>query len=717
LRHRPLRVCIVTTSPGDRSFAAGVDLAALGLAEALSKAGHAVTLVPLSIDNGSGQDGLAEWRTGLDSHGVHVAPLPERAPVPIDAYAHPALAYRVFLWLREHSFDVVHFPDRGGYGYYSMLAKRQGLAFAKTLFCVRSDGPTLWAQSFGFAPSGSIEDLTADFMERQSLALADAVVGSSNYILSWLDAQGWRLPHDAFVCGPVLPHQLRRQAPRGGVPVREIVFVAHLERQGDLNLFLNAIDLLARHSYPDLQVTFLSTAPLKEKRESVTYVARRIERWKGPSRVIADFTWSEAVAYLNTRPCVTVVGLSMCGVPCRVLSLIAAGAPTLVPAVYGMPEHLPDDARSRNCFDPWPAALAKRLEDTLEDGARSLRPAAVAEATEDAWLRWHEVLGQAIDDGSVTPPPVTTAPLVSVCMTHHNRPRYLAQALKSVREQDYPRIEVVLVDDGSTQPEAVRYLDELEGEFASRRWRIVRQDNRFPGAARNTAVKHSTGEYLLFMDDDNYAKPNEIATFVAVAQRTEADILTCFSDTFAGDDPPDPTRLPLNRAPALGPAVAFGVFHCGFGNTNGLVKREAFNRIGGFAEDYGLVAEDHEFLARAVLSGLKLETIPEALWWYRTHGESILNITDRAENQIRVLRPYLKVVRPELQALLLYTLGQFLSRETPRLGAAQWLYTWRGMRRGLRAPDRAILFRRFARIVRMRGLRAALRAVARFAAR
>ena len=53
-------------------------------------------------------------------------------------------------------------------------------------------------------------------------------------------------------------------------------------------------------------------------------------------------------------------------------------------------------------------------------------------------------------------------PLVSVCVPHHNRPRLLAQALESLRQQDYPNLEVVLVDDASTDPAALTYLDESE---------------------------------------------------------------------------------------------------------------------------------------------------------------------------------------------------------------------------------------------------------------
>src|SRR5581483_10923551 len=97
--------------------------------------------------------------------------------------------------------------------------------------------------------------------------------------------------------------------------------------------------------------------------------------------------------------------------------------------------------------------------------------------------------------------------------------------LESLKAQDYSNFEVIVVDDGSTLPAAVAYLEELEPEFATRGWRILRQENRYPGAARNNAARHARGEYLLFMDDDNFAKPHEISRFVQVARRTGADLL------------------------------------------------------------------------------------------------------------------------------------------------------------------------------------------------
>ena len=90
-------------------------------------------------------------------------------------------------------------------------------------------------------------------------------------------------------------------------------------------------------------------------------------------------------------------------------------------------------------------------------------------------------------------------PVVSVCLTHFNRSHYLAQALESIKAQtqDHASFEVILVDDASTQPEAIAYLESLREEFQNRGWTIIRNEkNLFPGAARNRAARIACGALL-----------------------------------------------------------------------------------------------------------------------------------------------------------------------------------------------------------------------------
>ncbi|KJV10864.1 hypothetical protein VZ95_02090 [Elstera litoralis] len=159
------------------------------------------------------------------------------------------------------------------------------------------------------------------------------------------------------------------------------------------------------------------------------------------------------------------------------------------------------------------------------------------------------------------PDQMSDTPRVSVCLVTFNRPALLLEAVASLEAQTAPGFEVILVDDGSTQQEALDTLDALESRFAARGWRLIRKQNGYLGAARNTAAALARGAYLLFMDDDNIAKPEMIARFLTAAETSGADILTSFNDCFydtqrdaAGAVRPQTImrRLFLGSAPRLG---------------------------------------------------------------------------------------------------------------------------------------------------------------------
>lgn len=237
--------------------------------------------------------------------------------------------------------------------------------------------------------------------------------------------------------------------------------------------------------------------------------------------------------------------------------------------------------------------------------------------------------------------PAKTAdhPLVTVCLVTFNRPSTLKQALTALEAQTFRDFEIIVIDDGSQNPEAVAYLDAVEPELAAKGGRIIRKRNAYPGAARNTGVAAARGDYVLFVDDDNIPKPGMIERFVTAAQASGADILTCFCDSFVTveRDGPKTDGRRLFLGGALGLAPVFNVL----GDVNALVRRETFLKVGGFTEDYGVGTEDWELWATAVTQGARLEVLPEALFHYRISELSVTVRSQFPRNLFCTMRPYL----------------------------------------------------------------------------
>ena len=211
------------------------------------------------------------------------------------------------------------------------------------------------------------------------------------------------------------------------------------------------------------------------------------------------------------------------------------------------------------------------------------------------------------------------------------------------------------MDDGSTDKESIRILEELTwGWWESKGWKVFREKNKYLGAARNTGVKHASGKYVVFMDDDDYAKPHQVETLVKVATNRDAEVVTSGHDVFAGLSRPYKAES-LKRYLPIGPAIMAGMLENVFGDSKMLVRRDSFITNGGFTEDFGVGFEDYEFLAKMALRGRAMEAVSEPLNWYRRHDAAMSYQTNLKAGQARMLRAYVEANAPENspQAMLL----------------------------------------------------------------
>src|SRR5262249_22462929 len=159
------------------------------------------------------------------------------------------------------------------------LAKRQGLAFDDITFMVSTHGPTLWVKEGSQDYLRNLGELEIDFMERTSVSAADIVVSPSQYLLGWMQHNGWELPKQTFVSPYVLPAALRSENPpprHQNNKINEIVFFGRLELRKGLKLFCDALDqLCAEPIEHNFEVTFLGKETQLYGRSSIGYISDR----------------------------------------------------------------------------------------------------------------------------------------------------------------------------------------------------------------------------------------------------------------------------------------------------------------------------------------------------------------------------------------------------------------------------------------------------------
>lgn len=689
----PLRICIASYDFVGPVRNGGVGTAFTSLGEALAAAGHDVTLLYLSGDFCENQS-LGHWVAEYQKKKIRLVPLAGIRGLKLGSSFHMARSYEAYLWLRNEQFDVIHFSEWRAPGYYSLVAKKQGLAFANTTLSVNTHGPTLWSLLGGGDYLTQITDVELDFMERQSVKLADVVISPSHYLFRWMKEQNWELPERHYVHQNILPANARKgvelgRAGRAMHAVHELVFFGRLEMRKGLVLLCDALDRLAKE--PDchaLKLTFLGKISKINQQDSREYLENRSRAWPWKWDIISNLDQAGALAYMQGAGRLALIPSQTDNLPYTVLECLGAGVAFLASDIGGIPEMIAPEDRAETLFVRRAPALAAKILHAARHGAQPARFACEPAAVEHGWLDWHNGLATGGFDFSLGGD-LLGAPLVSVCMSHFNRPQYLRQALDSLRAQDYQNFEVVLVDDASTKPEAIEYINSLEAEFAQRGWQLIRNpEELFVGAARNVAARQARGEYLMFMDDDNIAKPNELTTFVNVARKTGADTVSCCLDFFSTEEPPAEGRAPDQRFLFLGPAIAASALRNYLGDTNSLFRRDVFLKLGGFHEERGVGHEDWELLGDAVLKGYRHEAIPDALVWYRrmNDGSSATTNNSLHRGHMRNIRPFLDAVPPVLRTLVLFAQGQVMATQVNHSAAAAAHITylkdstrWRGL--------------------------------------
>ncbi len=113
---------------------------------------------------------------------------------------------------------------------------------------------------------------------------------------------------------------------------------------------------------------------------------------------------------------------------------------------------------------------------------------------------------------------------VSIIIPVYNEEQYLEQCLDSVCGQTFKETEIICVDDGSTDA-----TPEILNNYAERdhRIKIIAQQNRFAGAARNRGMECASGKYLFFLDADDYYENDMVEKMVRRAEEKQADIVIC----------------------------------------------------------------------------------------------------------------------------------------------------------------------------------------------
>jgi O-antigen biosynthesis protein len=667
---RAAHVCIATYEILGPSQNGGIGTAYYSLATTLAAANQHVTILYLWAER-SDEAEMRHWQSHFRTLGIEFVPLP-RSPRTAAVPDCMLTACDAHAWLRKRHFDVVHFPDLHGHGYYCVLAKHQRLDFNRTILCIGTHSPISWIREQNKEAPYSPDELEMGFMERQSVALADVVVSPSQYMLGWMQRRGWLLPVACYVQQNIAPLGSSTLAKAVGSKVpeaTELVFFGRLEARKGIGLFCDALDLVEDANLPTFSVSFLGKNGRIAGRDAVSYLRARAQHWRFHHRILSDYTREAAIQYLaENAGRIAIVPSFEDNLPYTVVECLATNIPFLAGRSGGIPELVADSDLEQVTFPLDAAQLADRLARAIRHGVPVARPAISADENRQRWINWHAALAAHNDRTRETKDEVCSAPaqpLVTVCLNYRGERESLPFSLASLRRQSYARLEVLLLDRSHAGAEAE--LDAVMHDFAKSR-RLIRRATLDSGAALSPAAADLRGVYVLFMEASDYLEPDAIALFVKVASYTGANVLTCLLALFKGGQEPSEKTF-FGYYPFLSGALISGVFNNRFGARAIFVQKDALLRLGEFPDNHRRDCSDWEFLARAALARCQMEVIPVPLAWYRIGDRSRVQMPAEYLDQVQALTPYEQAMPMPLRGLpqAMFTMGLHYQRIRARL--------------------------------------------------
>ncbi|QUY44825.1 glycosyltransferase family 2 protein [Acaryochloris marina] len=226
---------------------------------------------------------------------------------------------------------------------------------------------------------------------------------------------------------------------------------------------------------------------------------------------------------------------------------------------------------------------------------------------------------------------MSDSPLVSIVINNYNYEQFLAEAINSALEQTYPNVEVLVVDDGST--DGSRFLIEVYGD----RIRAIFQPNCKQAAALNTGFEASQGEIILFLDADDYLRPEAVEQVVTAFQEGIGKVHFRLQVV-------DSSSRPLGYyIPSVGMALAKGEVWRDLMKTSSYVsspmsgnayRRETLQPVFPIPDKYKTTADDYLMISTPFYAG-KLAGINDPIGAYRVHDSNQWALTTVTGSRFR----------------------------------------------------------------------------------
>ena len=542
----------------------------------------------------------------------------------------------------KHPFDYIEFPDFGGEGWLALKARRTLGAYAGAVMAIRLHTPL--ADCIELNADAMLDRETALILaiEAQAIRDADALVSPCTSLLERVRARYGPDVAEDRKPGFVVPYAFdmatidelgKGQPEKYDRPT--VLFYGRSERRKGVHLLVPAAQQLMDEGL-DFDVRFIGGDTMTGP--ACGSMRRHLE--KLASRAHADhFRFDSPRPRVELGPAIR--GAAVCCFPSLwenypnvCLEALALGKLVVGSNAGGMSEQIEDGVSGllfeSGDIESLKAALRRGLtDDALRERVKTVGPERVATmcepsrivgqtsaAIESAGERMAKTTefseARVTSNGSATPD-------ASIIIPFYNMARWLPQTLQSAKAQTHANTEIIIVDDGSTDPASIAMVDQLDRDGSVR---VVRKRNGGLGDARNFGIAQARAKWVVPLDADDLLDPTFVAkTLHATHQPSSSSRPLAMVTSIVAAFPETPEDapwiwLPLGLERDMLPAA--NVCSC----CVALIDKDVLNEVGGY--DTWLTSyEDWDFYCALASRGYRCEVVPQRLIYYRQREDSM----------------------------------------------------------------------------------------------
>ncbi|MBX3358471.1 MAG: glycosyltransferase [Phycisphaeraceae bacterium] len=665
-----MRICLVSREAYP-FIGGGIAAYVAEIGSALVAAGHELHLLtyPYESLTTRGADALP----GVVFHSVDTSDGPAAIPGAYfcEAAQYAMAVYSTLKGLHEiHRFDYIEFPEYRGEGYFALRAKRTLGHFEGAVLGVRLHTPLYLCHDLDLQSSLSLEIEILRHMEIRSAANADVLLSASRSMMDrMLCEMGDEAPPESAQSRVVLPLpvHLDTLSERMGVDLVEakrpvpVTTAGHATRTvlyfGRLQLIKGVVELVEagkRLLERGLDLRFLlvggDTLSGPFGRSMLAHLEKLVQ---GPWRDRFEF----AGQYPRERLGPAIRQAAVCCLPSRwesfsmaCIEAMSLGAVVVAGDAGGLGEIIEDGKNGVKFAAGEAASLEQALLRALED--ESLRATIAANAPKRAFeISDSASIVRGLGEAIAAARPMTAreerraaaaaarraraeGPDLTVVIPFYNVGHYLPETLDSIHAQTHRDFDLIIVNDGSTEPHSLRLLADLERDG----YRVVHKPNGGLGSARNAGFHAARSKWIIPIDGDDLAHPTMVEKLLGAIKRGDpvgglasvSPMFVSFTDRHenlvSGYAPMAFDRDLLLARNIAGP---------GGGS---ILDRQAVLDVGGY-DEWLTSYEDWDMWCRLAKTGRRGVALPEFLLYYRLRPGSLMRAEAIPRNQ--ALKSYL----------------------------------------------------------------------------